>query len=254
MTFREILKEFQENTWTVRDQGTKFELLILRWFKTANLYKDIISNIWMIDDFPSKKDIGDRDIGIDIVAKTKEGEYWAIQCKCYKESTLITKSDVDTFVTASSMSFRDPITMKTTQFARRIWVATSNRYTSTAKLVINDPKLHILHLGINQLDQSGINWDSLLMGEYSADLYTHKKLRDYQQTAIDKAIDYFANHDRGKLIMACGTGKTFTSLKITERYLNKKGFVLFLVPSISLLSQSLQAWMESRECKMRLIR
>lgn len=253
MTFREILKEFQENTWTVRDQGTKFELLILRWFKTANLYKDIISNIWMIDDFPSKKDIGDRDIGIDIVAKTKEGEYWAIQCKCYKESTLITKSDVDTFVTASSMSFRDPITMKTTQFARRIWVATSNRYTSTAKLVINDPTLHILHLGINQLDQSGINWDSLLMGEYSADLYTHKKLRDYQQTAIDKAIDYFANHDRGKLIMACGTGKTFTSLKITERYLNKNGFVLFLVPSISLLSQSLQAWMESRECKMKAV-
>ena len=207
----------------------------------------------MIDDFPSKKDIGDRDIGIDIVAKTKEGEYWAIQCKCYKESTLITKSDVDTFVTASSMSFRDPITMKTTQFARRIWVATSNRYTSTAKLVINDPTLHILHLGINQLDQSGINWDSLLMGEYSADLYTHKKLRDYQQTAIDKAIDYFANHDRGKLIMACGTGKTFTSLKITERYLNKNGFVLFLVPSISLLSQSLQAWMESRECKMKAV-
>lgn len=253
MTFREILKEFQENTWTVRDQGTKFELLILRWFKTANLYKDIISNIWMIDDFPSKKDIGDRDIGIDIVAKTKEGEYWAIQCKCYKESTLITKSDVDTFVTASSMSFRDPITMKTTQFARRIWVATSNRYTSTAKLVINDPTLHILHLGINQLDQSGINWDSLLMGEYSEDLYTHKKLRDYQQTAIDKAIDYFVDHDRGKLIMACGTGKTFTSLKITEQYLNKKGFVLFLVPSISLLSQSLQSWMESRECKMKAV-
>lgn len=253
MTFRDILKEFQNNSWTVRDQGTKFELLILRWFKTANLYKDIISNIWMIDDFPAKKDIGDGDIGIDIVAKTKEGEYWAIQCKCYKESTLITKSDVDTFVTASSMSFRDPITMKTMQFAHRIWVATSNRYTSNAKLVIHDPTLNIQHLGINQLDQSGINWDALLMGEHSEDLYAHKELRDYQKIAVNKAISYFTDHDRGKLIMACGTGKTFTSLKITEQYLDKKGFVLFLVPSISLLSQSLQSWMESRECKMKAI-
>lgn len=253
MTFREILKEFQENSWTARDQGTKFELLILRWFRKANLYKDIISNIWMIDDFPAKKDIGDGDIGIDIVAKTKEGEYWAIQCKCYKESTLITKSHVDTFVTASSMSFRDPITMKTTQFSRRIWVATSNRYTSNANAVINDPTLNIFHLGINQLDQSGINWDALLLGEHSEDVYAHKQLRDYQQTAIDKAISYFSDYDRGKLIMACGTGKTFTSLKITEQYLDKKGFVLFLVPSISLLSQSLQSWMESRECNMKAI-
>ena len=79
MTFRDILKEFQENSFNTTDQGRKFEHLILRWFKTANLYKDIISDVWMIKDFTPLMSQTKHDIGIDLVAKTKEGEYWAIQ-------------------------------------------------------------------------------------------------------------------------------------------------------------------------------
>ena len=60
----------------------------------------------------------------------------------------------------------------------------------------------------------------------------------HQQDAINAAQDYFQNHERGKLIMACGTGKTYTSLKIAEK-LFPRGKILFLVPSISLLNQTL---------------
>lgn len=42
--------------------------------------------------------------------------------------------------------------------------------------------------------------------------------------------------------MACGTGKTFTSLKIAEEVAGKDKLVLFLVPSLNLLSQTLTEW------------
>lgn len=252
-TFTDILKKFQGNSFSLREQGTKFELLMLRWFKTAKLYKDIISDVWMLNDFPGKDGLGYTDIGIDLVAKTKEGEYWAIQCKCYDKDTYVSQSDVDTFFSASEMQFADPITQKTTAFSRRFWISTSRKYSDNARKKLNNSIIPLTELGISQLEQSGVDWERLLLGEEGEKVYTHKKLRDYQEDAVKKALEYYKNHDRGKLIMACGTGKTFTSLKIAEACLGKKGFVLFVVPSISLLSQSLQSWMESRECAMKAV-
>lgn len=69
-----------------------------------------------------------------------------------------------------------------------------------------------------------------------------KQPREHQLRAMSAAHTYFETHDRGKLIMACGTGKTYTALKIAEDMLPDKGLVLFLVPSISLLGQTLNAW------------
>lgn len=254
MTFRDILKEFQENSFNTTDQGRKFEHLILRWFKTANLYKDIISDVWMIKDFTPLMSQTKHDIGIDLVAKTKEGEYWAIQCKCYDEKTQIALPAVSNFISASGMSFIDPISQKTTTFSERYWVSTTNKYSDNAKIMLFSPAHKVKVITTSLLENSGVNWDKLLHGDGSKeDLYEHKKLRDYQEEAVNEAVKYYANNNRGKLIMACGTGKTFTSLRITETLLDKKGFVLFLVPSISLLSQSLQSWMESRESKMKAI-
>ena len=71
-----------------------------------------------------------------------------------------------------------------------------------------------------------------------------KKPRKHQLNAISKAYTHYIteNNNRGKLIMACGTGKTYTSLLINEQLLDGKGLVLFMVPSIALLGQSLNAW------------
>lgn len=44
--------------------------------------------------------------------------------------------------------------------------------------------------------------------------------------------------------MACGTGKTFTSLRIAETETGGRGLVLFLVPSIALLGQTLRSWLQ----------
>lgn len=59
---------------------------------------------------------------------------------------------------------------------------------------------------------------------------------------MEKTHEHFKNSDRGKLIMACGTGKTFNALRIAENETNGNGLILFLVPSISLLGQTLREW------------
>lgn len=60
--------------------------------------------------------------------------------------------------------------------------------------------------------------------------------------AVDAVLAGLETNDRGKLVMACGTGKTFTSLRLAEKVAGAGGSVLFLVPSISLLSQTLREW------------
>ena len=76
----------------------------------------------------------------------------------------------------------------------------------------------------------------------SSALRKKKELMEHQKTALDQALEYYKTSDRGKLIMACGTGKTFTSLRIAEEITCQKGTILFLVPSIALLSQTLREW------------
>ncbi len=51
--------------------------------------------------------------------------------------------------------------------------------------------------------------------------------------------------------MACGTGKTFTSLKIAETIAGKGKRVLFLVPSLALISQTIREWTEDTEVSLR---
>ena len=78
-------------------------------------------------------------------------------------------------------------------------------------------------------------------------------LRHHQQDAFDDVLQGFAEHDRGKLIMACGTGKTFAALRIAEEIAGSGGRVLYLVPSISLFQQSMREWAEQKKVPHRYI-
>ena len=98
-------------------------------------------------------------------------------------------------------------------------------------------------IGIDDLDAMTIEWEQF---DFSApgDLVetTRKSLWSHQVTAVEKVRAGFGESDRGKLVMACGTGKTFTPLKIAEEHVGAGGAVLFLAPSIALVSQSLKEW------------
>ncbi|MBD5311256.1 MAG: DEAD/DEAH box helicase [Bacteroides sp.] len=242
MKFNDILYKFRAESFTPKDKGTQFERLMQSWLLSDPRYS-ILTDVWLWEDFPSKADLGGKDTGIDLVARTDSSDYWAIQCKCYKEDATIDKPAVDSFLATSSRTFKDVDTLQTTSFARRVWISTTNHWGSNAEEAIQNQNPPVNRVLLVDLQNSPVDWKLLLDGLKGKDaMLPGKQPLEHQLRAVSAAHDYFATHDRGKLIMACGTGKTYTALKIAEEMLPEKGLVLFLVPSISLLGQTLNAW------------
>ena len=101
MSFKDLLAKYRTISFSERDKGERFERLMQAFLKTAPLYAGIFEHVWLWADFPCKATFSDRDTGIDLVAKTKDGDFWAIQCKCYSEETRIDKPAVDAFLATS---------------------------------------------------------------------------------------------------------------------------------------------------------
>ncbi len=229
------------------EQGIRFEQLIKKFLLTSPLYSQLYENVWMWNEFPYNGD--KHDYGIDLVAKMRGlDEYHAIQCKFYKENHAVTKEDIDTFLSASGQSFY--IDDSQVRFSGRIIISTTDKWTSTANDIIEGQIPPVNRIRLQDLKESGIDWSSFSVENIDSMKRASKKMvRPHQETAITKVVNGYKSADRGKLIMACGTGKTFTSLKIVEAITGGKGNVLFLVPSISLLNQTLLEW--TAECSYK---
>ncbi|WP_287566885.1 type ISP restriction/modification enzyme [Parabacteroides sp.] len=254
MTFKEVLQRFRTESFTEREKGAKFEKLIKKWFQTDPRYADKLQEVWLWEEFPGKKDFGGKDLGIDLVAKTDLGDYWAIQCKCYDEKAIISKAVVDSFISTAHRAFIDDLTLKTTYFSNLIWVSTTLRWGANAEETLKGQDIPVTRINMHELEASPVDWDKLLKGDTGkAALREGKQPRKHQLEAMNAAHEYFRVHDRGKLIMACGTGKTYTSLEIIEQETGGKGLILFMVPSIALLGQSLNAWMTDTKYRMKAV-
>ncbi|MEG1738593.1 MAG: type ISP restriction/modification enzyme [Odoribacter sp.] len=242
MTFQKILDKFRKYAISERDKGDKFEILMQVYLQTDPKYATLFSTVWLWNEFPFRKDFGGKDTGVDLVARTYNGDYWAIQCKCYAEEATIDKPAVDSFLSTSSRSFIDD-NGKTVIFAHRLWISTTNHWGTNAEEAIRNQQPAVSRIGLYHLENAPVDWAKLEQGlSGDSSRLIKKKLFPHQETALSQAHNYFKDFDRGKLIMACGTGKTFTSLKIAENETNNKGFILFLVPSIALLGQTLDEW------------
>ena len=241
MNLKDILTELENNSFSLRDKGAKFELLIKNWFLTTKLYSDNIKEIWLWNEFPYKNQFGGSDSGIDLIINNKEDEYIAIQCKFYKQNSEISKSDVDTFISTSAKLFEVNGVKK--KFSNRIFISTTNNWSKKASELIENQEIPIIRISLNELENSDVDWSKIYLGKLGNEAKKESKIiRNHQKEARDSVHEYFKENDRGKLIMACGTGKTFTSLKIAENETNKNGLILFLVPSIALLGQTLREW------------
>ena len=205
-------------------------------------YSNKFKKVWLWSEFPSKNDLGGTDTGIDLVALTNEGDYWAIQCKCYQETSVIDKAAVDSFLSTSSRQFKSE-DLKTVSFSHRLWISTTNKWGSNAQEAIKNQSPPVSRINLYDLIDAPLDWEKLdngITGEVARN--DKKSLRSHQALALEKTHEHFKNNDRGKLIMACGTGKTFNSLRIAENETDGKGLILFLVPSIALLGQTLNEW------------
>lgn len=247
-SFEQLMFDLREVSQSKSDQGSKFELLMQKYFLTSPLYSEIYEQVWRWSEFPYSNT---HDIGIDLVAKMRgKDSFCAIQCKFYDENNSVTKDDVDTFISASGKAFY--IDGVPHRYSQRIIVSTTDKWSSNAEETIIGQLPSVNRIRLQDLKDSGIDWDSFTLDRIEdMSISAKKKERPHQLEAIDAVINGFKDSDRGKLIMACGTGKTFTSLKIAEAVTNGTGNVLFLVPSISLLNQTLVEWSAQSKYKFR---
>jgi predicted helicase len=227
----DVLAHFREAATSNRDLGDRFERLICRYLELDPIYAERFSRVWMWNEWPQKGHVGD--VGIDVVAEERAtGEFCAIQCKFYLPEHTIAKEDIDSFFTASGKEL----------FTSCMIVSTTDRWGKNAEHALANQSKPVTRLTVHDLDASPIDWSKFsLQRPQDLVLRPQKKPRDDQKAALADVVKGFAEADRGKLIMACGTGKTFTALKIAEK-VAPKGHVLFLVPSLSLMSQTLREW------------
>ncbi|TCG02055.1 damage-inducible protein [Paraburkholderia strydomiana] len=232
-----LLETFRHAAVTPREKGTYFEELIVCYLRNEATYRDLYSDVWTYAEWADLQKLHKRDTGIDLVARTRgTNETHAIQCKMYVPDYKVQKSDIDSFFTASGKK----------PFTRRIIVATTNHWSEHAEDALLDQQPPVSKIDLTALEESQIDW-SKYHSKTAPVIKPKKQLRGHQTDALNSVVHGLADADRGKLIMACGTGKTFTSLKIAETLAGAGKRVLFLVPSLSLLSQTLTEWTQESE-------
>ena len=237
-----LLEQFEKATLSQRDKGTSFENLIIKFFQFEPYYKSQYSNVqtyarWIEEHGASLGLENKTDAGIDLVLTSNTGEFHAVQCKNYSAEYSIQKTDIDSFFTASGKQW----------FTHRYIVTTTNKWSKNAREALTNQQIPVSVINLEDLENSQIDWSQFQIKDKPV-LKAKKGLRPHQQSALKSVETRFnGGETRGKLIMACGTGKTFTALKIAEKMAGKGKRVLFLVPSLSLLSQTLREWNQDTE-------
>lgn len=225
-----ILDEWMKNILKTaadkRQRGTDFERLVKWFLQHDQSWQSKLQDVWMWDEAPTNDG---QDTGIDLVALDVDGSYWAIQAKCYSKS--LSFEDVSTFLAKAHMDKR----------YQHYMLADSAPALSgqLEKLIGEDTEL--TRVDYETMRDANVDWDAFIHNKQAVHRTTFDP-RPHQREAIDSIKKTFETHDRCSLVMACGTGKTLTSLRLCEEMLGMGGTVLFLAPSISLISQTMRAW------------
>ena len=244
--FQQVLDQIRSISDTEAGKGRLFERLMKTYFEQDPLYRDRFAEVTLWTEWASARPGFDgTDIGVDLVAEERDGGFCAVQCKCHAPGTRISKAHLDSFISASA---RDP-------FTARIVVDTGDEWGPNARKTIEGLKPECAVLRFGDLASRPFEWPDLVRDEPEALEYRREpyRLRPHQKAAFDDVVAGFRQHGRGKLIMACGTGKTFTALRIAEELARVGGRVLYLVPSISLFQQSMREWAEQRAIRHRYV-
>ncbi len=236
-----FIKEKLQAIPNQRHKGSLFEKLSKRFLlehDSANEYESI--DLW--SDWELRGNKGDR--GIDMVITTASKEYIAVQCKFHQDS--ISLDDIATFLSQLQAGVGE------VRFKKGIIISTSH-LTRAALEEIEQIRSTGMGIDIDEITEedfiySRIDWEKFDPAQTQGEipLCDKKKPRSHQTEAINATKEYFSDpkNTRGKLIMACGTGKTYTSLKIMEA-LDPK-ITLFLAPSIALLSQTFREYAQEK--------
>ncbi|UOR92587.1 DEAD/DEAH box helicase [Helicobacter pylori] len=235
-----LIKEKLQAIPNQRLKGSWFEKVSKRFLKehdSADEYESI--DLW--SDWELRGKEGDR--GIDMVITTTSKEYIAVQCKFHQDS--VSLNDISTFLSKLQSGVGE------IGFKKGIIISTSNLSSNALEEIEQIRKskgIDIVEISEEDFIYSQIDFEKFDPTQTQGELplCDKKKPRHHQTEAIKATKEYFSDpkNTRGKLIMACGTGKTYTSLKIMEA-LDPK-ITLFLAPSIALLSQTFREYAQEK--------
>ena len=231
---QKALATIREQASNTTELGNAFERLAKVFLENDATQVQQYSKVWHYEDWAKEHEgYSVKDIGIDLVAKLRDEEgYCAVQCKFYEPEHSISKGDLDSFISASS----------TNDFTRLMLIDTSTQPIGKhAQSVFDKISQEYIRIQLSELEESRIDWSSYI-SDGTVRLHSKKELRDHQIKALNAVRDGLAEDDRGKMIMACGTGKTFTSLRIAEELAGAGKTVLYMVPSLALMSQTVREW------------
>ena len=225
ITAGQVLDRIRRESRDESEKGRWFENLVSRVLRDQKEYEVAEVHRWA--DWPEREaltGLDGRDFGIDLVAVQSNGDRVAIQCKCYDETSRVGWGQLSTFLANSE---RDAFPLR--------WVVATSPWTTTAEKGIRGLRPDVRQIDFRRhLDES------------VAEETTARPARQpwpLQEDAIRDVVRGQENHDRGRLVMACGTGKTFTALRTAERLVPEGGRILFLAPSIALVSQARREWL-----------
>jgi superfamily II DNA or RNA helicase len=204
---------------------------VCRWYLlNSPMYGLLLKRVWLWEDWPGR---WGRDAGIDLVAETHDGECWAIQAKAYAPTTSVTKADVDSFLSESA---RDV-------FSFRLLIATTDRIGHNARQVLGGQSIPASVRLLGDLAAEPIHWPASIY-DLSVQARPPSTPRAHQTEALEAIERHLSRGGRGRVVMACGTGKTFVQLWAHERLKSQR--TLVLVPSLFLVQQSVQEWTANR--------
>jgi superfamily II DNA or RNA helicase len=233
----ELKQLIDSNTLTVQ-KGNLFEYITKYYLLIEPIYQTKFKNVWLLKEVPNDVrkylNLPDNDEGIDLIAQTKEDEYWAIQCKYRSdESSSISRDDIATFLDISHNICKN--------ISHKLICSTASSQSYKFNKFYNDKISFLLSDTWNNLDNEFFNKLHLL-NQNKKVIFKPLLPKPHQQRAIENAQKYFIDdeNNRGKLIMACGSGKSLTAYWIANK-LNAQNIII-AVPSLALIKQTLEVW------------
>ena len=238
-----LLDTYKSTAISKRDQGTAFEKLISVWLTNDPVQANRFAFVEDWATWAGRHQIPRTDTGIDLVATRHDGCFAAIQCKFIDSNRRVRKEDIDSFISASAKH----------EFVERLIIETTDvPWSPNAETMLHGQTIPTTRIGLRELRESQVDW-SIFEATGEVIRPEPKTLRPDQIEALDAVKAGLSVADRGKLIMACGTGKTLTALRIAEELSASGGYVLLLVPSLALMSQTIREWCADSETPLTAI-
>ena len=226
-TFDTFIKSLKEE-FGDEGSGKKFEVFCKWFLENDPEWSKVADKVWLWNDYPDKWQR--KDLGTDLVFRDKQGRIWGVQAKCFAEDHSTTKSELNSFLTDTSRKV----------VHRRLWMQSNTKMGDNALTTLKGQEKPVTVLSLNDFRNANLEYPSSFSQLYKVAPKSKPMPDPHQIEAINAVVKGLNEHDRGQMIMACGTGKTFTTLWIKEAL--KIDTTLVLLPSLNLLSQTMREW------------